>query len=76
MKFREFEFLICSPFDKEKLTCEIYYKDELIADISQEEDMKLSIYPPEKNQSWHLPLTDFQEAIIQAKMHLLGITSY
>lgn len=69
----DFEFLICSPDDHEKLTCEIYYKHEIIAEISQEtNEMILEIYEPTKNNWLSIPLVPFQEALELAKNHLKG----
>jgi hypothetical protein len=71
----DFEFIIVSSPDREKVTCEIYYKDELIAEISQEiEELLLEIYPPNVKKWWTIPLFQFQTAIEDARKHLLGNT--
>ena len=73
MIIKDFEFLICSPCDHEKLTCEIYYKNEIIAEISQEtKEFILEIYPSQKNKWWTIPLIQFQEALEFAKTYLQG----
>lgn len=36
-----FEFTIVSGYDREKLTCEISYKNEIVAEISQDTDKLL-----------------------------------
>lgn len=67
-----FNFLIASPCDREQLICEIYYGDELIAEISQEGDQPLiSIYPPSNEHWWTFSLSEFQKALENAKNHLL-----
>jgi hypothetical protein len=68
-----FELLICSPIDREKLTCEIYYLGEMLAEISQETDeLLLEIYPPKTKKWWDIPLLQFQQIIEDAKNHLSG----
>jgi hypothetical protein len=69
----DFEFIIASPFDREKLICEIYYKYEIIAEISQEnEELMLEIYPSQKEKWWEIPLVQFQNVLEDAKKHLSG----
>lgn len=73
MRKDEFEFIIASPTDREKLICEIYYNNELICEISQEtNELILEIYSPQENQWWEIPLFKFQNALDIAKKHLLG----
>lgn len=73
MIINDFEMLICSPSDKEKLTCEILYKDEDLAEISQEtNEFILTIYAPLNNQAWSFSLNEFQEVLEAAKNHLTG----
>ena len=38
MNLDDFNLMIFSPYNKEKLTCEISYKDNLLCEISQEND--------------------------------------
>lgn len=69
----DFEFIIASPYDREKLICEIYYKGEFIAEISQEtNELMLEIYSSEKTNCLSMPFIQFQKALEQAKNHLLG----
>lgn len=69
----DFEFVIGSPYDKEKLICEIYYKNVCIAEISQEtSELILEIYPMSSQEYLSVPLVKFQEAIEKAKRHLMG----
>ncbi len=68
-----FEFTIVSAYDREKLTCEITYKNEIIAEISQETDvLMLEIYSPQKEKWWEVSLLDFQQALEDGKNYLLG----
>lgn len=67
-----FEFTIVSACDREKLTCEICYKKEIIAEISQETDeLMLEIYHSQKNKWWEVPLEAFQQALEDGKNFLL-----
>lgn len=64
-----FEIIIASSPEREKVFCEIFYKDQFICDISQESEiLLLGIYAP----SIQIPFDEFQEAITAAKHHLLG----
>ena len=73
MPINNFEFIIGSPTDREKLICEIYYKEKIIAELSQETtDLILEIYPLKENQYWIVPLDEFQNALEFAKNHLLS----
>lgn len=72
MIINDFEFIIASPIDREKLICEIYYKGELIAEISQEtHELTLEIYSARTRKSWEIPLLQFQNALESAKKYLL-----
>lgn len=67
-----FEYLITSSPDREKLSCEIYYKGEILAEISQEtSELLLELYQPQSEKWWQIPLEDFQNSLIFAKEHLL-----
>jgi hypothetical protein len=69
----DFEYLITSSPDREKLSCEIYYQGEIIAEISQETpDVLLEIYPPKNKDWWTIPLKSFQKAVAYASDHLDG----
>lgn len=73
MKINDFEILICSPCEYEKLTCEICYKNEIFAEISQETaELTIDIYPLQKNECWKIPLVQLQELLESAKNHLVG----
>lgn len=72
MKNGDFEFIIASPVDREKLICEIYHKDEIIAEVSHEGDhLILEIYVPKNKQWWTIPLENFQQALSYAKNLLM-----
>jgi hypothetical protein len=69
----EFEFTIISAYDREKLTCEICYKKEIIAEISQETaELMIEIYPSQTEKWWTIPLVQFQQALEDAKNYLVG----
>jgi hypothetical protein len=68
----DFEFLIVSSSEREKVSCEIYYKKELMAEISQEtSECLLEIYPSILKKWWTIPLIQFQEILEEAKKYLL-----
>lgn len=69
----DFDFIIGSPINRERLICEIYYKGEIIAEISQESnEVIIEIYPPQTEKWWTIPLVQFQTALEYAKNHLLN----
>ena len=68
-----FEFNIVSAFDREQLTCEICYKNEIVAEISQETDeLMIEIFAPNQDSWWEIPLLAFQQALEDGKNYLLG----
>ncbi len=72
MKNGDFEFIIGSPVELEKLVCEIYYKEEIVAEISQEtKELKIEIYSPQGSKWWTFSLVQFQIVLDQAKDYLL-----
>lgn len=67
-----FEFTIVSAYDREKLTFEISYKNEIMAEINQEgNELMIEIYPPQVNKWWEIPLLAFQQALEDGKNYLL-----
>ena len=72
MRSNDFEFIIASPSNREKLVCEIYYKNEILAEISQEkEEVIIEIYPSQAKKWWELPLVQFQNALEEARKYLI-----
>jgi hypothetical protein len=72
MKNGDFEFIIGSPVGFERLVCEIYYNEEIVAEISQEtEELRIEIYPPQTSKWWAFPLAQFQIVLEQARDYLL-----
>ena len=72
----DFEFIIVSSPDREKVTCEIYFKNEIFAEISQETDgLTIEIFSTETHKWWSFPLDQFQQTIEDAKKHLLGLAN-
>jgi hypothetical protein len=71
MLIGHFELLITSPINLDKLTCEIYYKGEFFALISQEtNEFILEIYEPQDTKCWTFALEEFQKILETAKNHL------
>ena len=67
-----FEILLSSPFDREFLVAEIWFGNEYIAEVNQEESfLKLDIHMNEKGLI-SLPLDEFLNAIELAKKKLIG----
>ncbi|NGX36709.1 MAG: hypothetical protein K1000chlam1_01561 [Candidatus Anoxychlamydiales bacterium] len=74
MKKNNYELLIVSSPEREKVYCEIYYKGEILGEISQEQNkLLLEIYSYPVNQKWwQFSLEEFQEILEIGKKHLLG----
>ena len=71
MKKGEFKYSILSAHDREKLTCEISFNNEIIAEISQEEgELLLEIFPPQFEKWWEVSLEDFQKVLEEGKRYL------
>ncbi len=72
--FRDYELLIASSPEREKVYCEIYYKGKILGEISQEsKKLSLEIYSnPIKEKWWQFSLEEFQEMLEIGKNHLLG----
>jgi hypothetical protein len=65
---KEFEILIASPPDREKLVAEIWSDDNLLAEINQESDnLEIEIYASEKLV---FSLDDLMEILERAKERL------
>ena len=68
-----FELLITSSYRTEKLACEIYYKGELVANLSQEtEDPLLAIYSCPIAKWWNIPIDEFIDILQVAKKYLVS----
>ena len=74
MKKNDYELLIVSSQEREKVYCEIYYKGQIFGEISQENDkLLLEIYScSSSNEWWEMPLEEFQDILDIGKKHLLG----
>lgn len=74
MKINDYELLIVSSQEREKVYCEIYYKSKIFGEISQENDkLLLEIYSSSSNKvCLEIPLEEFQDILDVAKKHLLG----
>jgi hypothetical protein len=68
-----FEIVISSDIDYDDLCAEIYYKDQIVAMLSQEngvDNMIIDIYSS-KNECWKFNLNDFDKIVLKAKKMLL-----
>ncbi|MFA6118635.1 MAG: hypothetical protein WCT85_01675 [Parachlamydiales bacterium] len=74
MRKNNYELLIVSSPEREKVYCEIYYEGRILGEISQEENkLLLEIYSYPINNKWRqVSLEEFQEILELGKKHLLG----
>ena len=67
-----FELIIASDCDRDELSCEVHYEDEVIAEVTCENNKCLIRLYPSSSKRWlELNYDTFIKAITQAKKHLL-----
>lgn len=72
MNKKNFSFRIANDTSKEKVFVEIFYDDDQLAEISQEEiEPRLILLPPSTEKYWEFPLKEALEAFQEAKKKLL-----
>ena len=72
-KMYDFEITVGSDLDYEDLTAEIFYKNEFVARLQQEEgfkNMKIQLANRENSASWEFYLSEWLEVIERAKTRL------
>ena len=68
-----YEIIIASVPDREKLVAEIWANNQMIAEISQEqEELEVEIYCNQRKQPVKLNYDAFLEILSEAKVKLLG----
>ncbi|MFZ0565131.1 MAG: hypothetical protein WAM28_02970 [Chlamydiales bacterium] len=68
----DFKLIIASDQEREKVFCEIYYKDNILGEISQETDRPMVTIYSHPEKWWEFSLEDFQKVLQEAKIHLIG----
>lgn len=69
---KKFGLMIASPFDREKLVCEIWYNNDYLAEINEEKDfLEIVFYYGGPNQMT-FSFDKIQEVLQEAKIHLIG----
>ncbi len=73
MEMQNFKTVIAISNSMEYLNCEIYYKDEIVAEISQEQGpLLLQVYSPQTSDFWEFDFYQFQSILEVAKQRLVG----
>lgn len=73
MKKNDFELIIASPYNREKLTCELYYKNEIFGEISQDKnEFEIELYPSNSLEFWTFNLEELQHILEEGKNYLRG----
>jgi hypothetical protein len=70
---KKFKILMADDQDYEDLIAEIYYENEFVAMITQEEGfehLRILIYPPKLKANWDFSFNEFEEVISIAKKGL------
>ncbi len=72
MKIHNAKIQIASDEDHEKVYAEIYFEGEEMAVITQEEEIRISIFPHSSGKPWQLNFDQLLEILSQAKKHLVS----
>lgn len=73
---KSFNILISSDVGYDDLCAEIFFENEFVAIISQEEgadNMQIEIHPPRSQEFWTFNFAEFENIIKEAKETLLGM---
>ncbi len=66
----DFRITVGSDSDFEDLVGDLYYRDQIVAVLTQEEGadaMRIELHPAPGGASWHFSLKDFEEALAVLK---------
>ncbi|MFA6119334.1 MAG: hypothetical protein WC688_05405 [Parachlamydiales bacterium] len=69
----DFKIIISSDLSYEELCAEIYFDDQFVAILTQEEgfeNLMIEIYPPENKKMWLFKFSEFEKTLITAKEKL------
>lgn len=68
-----YELVVASPPDRTGLVVEIWYENEMFAEIANENSrLTIEIYPRPSARTWHLGYEEVEAAIRLAKDKLFG----
>jgi hypothetical protein len=70
---KEFEIILSSDCEHERLCAEIYFNGEFVAFITQEEGLEnatIDFEPRKNNLKWTFSLSEFLKTLEKAKDHL------
>lgn len=73
---RDFKILISSDLEYEELCAEIYFQDQFVAMLTQEngiENLEIQIHPPKNAPFWVFKFSEFELALQSAKSALLDM---
>lgn len=74
MNKERFECIIVNQDDKEKSSCEIFFDEEILAEIFQENNqLMLKIYRSQSVEWWEVPLLGLQQAMEMGKNSLISL---
>ena len=72
----KFRTLISSDLDYEDLCAEIYFEEQFVAMLTQEqgfENLEIEIHSPPNQKFWTFKFSEFEEAVQHAKCRLLEL---
>lgn len=73
MDKNNFTYTIGSDIDYEDLIADIYFEDQILAVLTQEEgfrNLRIIIYPPKNKEFWDFRLDEFETVIHNVKERL------
>ncbi len=73
MKNNKFRCVISGDLDYEDLVADIYYENEFVAMLKQEQgfqNLEIEIHPPKNREYWNFYWSEFSEVIEKAKQRL------
>ena len=69
----KFKIIISSDLDYEELCAEIYFENQFVSIITQEngfENLMIEIYPPKEREAWVFNFSEFDKILKKAKQKL------
>lgn len=73
LQMNSFHITVASVPDREELVAEIFFDDVQVAELNTEfGDLLIELYPRPDRKAWCLDAEQFLQAVVEAKIALLG----
>jgi len=71
-----FSIDIASPPDRENLVCEIFYNNNQVAEILNENNiLEIELYPNQRNKPWKFSFDEFLKCLNDGKERISNIST-